>query len=70
MTIRVISAAKLDSESKIKIEKVFVAKHPGDEVKFSHEVNPELIGGVMIIDGGNIYDGSVKGMLANIGRSI
>ncbi len=66
-TIRVLSAKTLDNASKKKIETAFSKKHNG-EAEFSYEIDVSLIGGVLIIDGEDYYDATVKGQLNNFKR--
>ena len=51
MDIRVITADTLSERDKDKIEKVFRAKHAGEEIGFRYELDKAVIGGLMIIDG-------------------
>ena len=67
MTIRVISAKALDQASKKKIEAAFSKKHK-EGAEFSYEIDATLLGGVLVIDGGEYYDATVKGQLNNLKR--
>lgn len=68
-TIRVVSAKPLDGEAAKKIEVAFSKKHK-DKVVFRYELDNTLIGGVLVIDGENFYDASVRGQLATIKRAL
>ena len=67
ITIRVISAKTLDDASKKKIETAFSKKHNG-RAEFVYETDGSLIGGVLVIDGNDYYDATVKGQLNNLKR--
>lgn len=70
MVIKVISAKELDSASKKRIEDVFMKKHPLNKTVFEYEINAQMLGGVLVIDGDNYYDGTVRGQLSRIRRDI
>lgn len=63
--IRVISPEELDEDTKARIERTFSAKHKNRTV-FSYEKDGTLIGGILIIDGDNYYNSSVRGKLDKI----
>ncbi len=65
--IRVLSAKTLDNASKKKIETAFSEKHNG-KAEFSYEIDTSLIGGVLIVDGDDFYDATVKGRLNDFKR--
>ncbi len=66
--IRVISAKELEQSEKKKIEASFLKKHNG-KADFSYETDASLIGGVLIIDGENYYDATVKGQLSSLKKA-
>ena len=68
MTIRIISAKALDDASKKKIETAFSKKHK-EKTEFSYSIDATLIGGVLVIDGDDYYDATVKGQLNSIKRA-
>lgn len=70
MVIKVISANELDSFTKKKVEDVFTKKHPLNRVIFVYEINAQMLGGLLVIDGDNYYDGTVRGQLSRIRRDI
>lgn len=70
MVIRVISASELDSACKKAVEDVFIKKHILAKVIFEYEINAQLLGGLLVIDGDNYYDGTVRGQLSQIRRDI
>lgn len=69
MEIKVVSSAKLSSASVQKIEKAFQKKHDG-KARFVYDVDPSLIGGILVIDGEKYYDASVRGQLAELKRNL
>lgn len=66
MDIRVITADTLSERDKDKIEKVFRAKHAGEEIGFRYELDKAVIGGLMIIDGDSFYDATLRRQLNNL----
>jgi len=47
-----------------------ISEMTGKNVRPSYAVNPELVGGVVVNVGSKVYDGSVRGQLAAIGRRL
>lgn len=65
--IHVSSATELTQSQREKTEKVFRAKHKGEEVSFVYSIDKELIGGILVVDGDNYYDGTIRSQLDRIG---
>jgi len=64
--VRVIMAAELSDSEKKKIEIAWLKKTGGVLRPFVYEIDENLIGGIRIEDGTEIFDASVKGQLARI----
>ena len=47
-----------------------ISQLTGKNVRPSYTVDPELLGGVVVNVGSKVYDGSVRGQLAAIGRRL
>jgi F-type H+-transporting ATPase subunit delta len=47
-----------------------ISQLTGKKVRPAWQVNPELLGGVVVNVGSKVYDGSVRGQLAAIGRRL
>jgi F-type H+-transporting ATPase subunit delta len=47
-----------------------ISQLTGKNVRPNWQVNPELLGGVVVNVGSKVYDGSVRGQLAAIGRKL
>lgn len=47
-----------------------IAELTGKRVHPTYEVNPELVGGVVVNVGSKVYDGSVRGQLAQLARRL
>jgi F-type H+-transporting ATPase subunit delta len=47
-----------------------LAEMTGKNVRPAYAVNPDLVGGVVVNVGSKVYDGSVRGQLAAIGRRL
>lgn len=58
--IKVITSIKIDEQSKQRVESIFSAKHKGEKVTFEYDINPEILGGILVIDNGIYYDGTIK----------
>jgi F-type H+-transporting ATPase subunit delta len=67
-TARVESAVPLDSDLQTQIQ-TSLARSYGKGLDISFSQNPELIGGVRIRVGSDVYDGSVQGRLAALQES-
>ena len=70
LTVRVISASRLDAETVKKIETVFSKKHNGEKTGFTYDINPALLGGLLIIDGKDYYDSTFKSALNKIKKTL
>ncbi|MCH5155201.1 MAG: F0F1 ATP synthase subunit alpha [Clostridiales bacterium] len=66
IVIQVSSATELKDEQKRKIQDVFCAKHPKDNVEFVYTIDKELIGGILVVDGDKYYDGTLRSQIDNI----
>ncbi|HEY8419572.1 MAG TPA: F0F1 ATP synthase subunit alpha [Clostridia bacterium] len=58
--IRVITSQKIDIQTQKRIEEVFKKRHSGEELTFSYEIDPNILGGILVIDNGVYYDGTLK----------
>jgi len=67
-TARVESAAPMSSELQTQIQ-TSLARSYGKGLDISFAQNPELIGGLRIKVGSDVYDGSVQGRLAELQES-
>lgn len=66
MEIKVISAEPLSAEERKKVEKTFSAKHPDDKPTFCYSVDTSFLGGLLVIDGNEYYDATVKRRLSRL----
>ncbi len=67
-TARVESAKALDDSAKKSIEDLLANRY-GTALMISFDVNPDLIGGIRIQVGSDVYDGSIRSRLQKIGES-
>jgi F-type H+-transporting ATPase subunit delta len=67
-TARVESATALDESAKQSIQQQLSAKY-GNALEVSFNVNPDLIGGLRVQVGSDVYDGSIRSRLARLGDS-
>ncbi len=64
---KVVLAMKADGETMEKIE-AFVRARGCDGARY--KIDPSIGGGIIIYIGDKVYDGSVKGRLASVKRSV
>lgn len=66
--ILVVSAKPLTSEQVKKTEKIFSAKHKNDaeKVEFVYNIDKDLLGGILVIDGDKFYDGTLRSQIDKI----
>jgi F-type H+-transporting ATPase subunit delta len=68
--VNIRSAAPLTGEQRAELERLAGRLAGGKEIIVSAEVDPGLIGGVVVDAGGTVYDGSVKTQLARLAKSV
>lgn len=68
MTLHVSSANGLDEALKAEVEKMAKDLHDGKQVELIETVDPDLIGGVVIRNGDEQWDGSVARRLSDLKR--
>ncbi|MGB1130410.1 MAG: F0F1 ATP synthase subunit delta [Haloferula sp.] len=62
------SATELDEATRQKVQSDLNAKH-GAELNFEYRTNPELLGGLKVRIGNDVWDGSVKGRLDRLAEA-
>lgn len=62
------SAAELDQASRDRVVSGLVAKY-GNDLSFEYRVTPDLLGGLKIRVGNDVFDGSVKGRLDRLAQA-
>jgi F-type H+-transporting ATPase subunit delta len=62
------SAAELDQVSRDRVVSGLVAKY-GNDLSFEYRVTPDLLGGLKIRVGNDVFDGSVKGRLDRLAQA-
>lgn len=62
------SATPLDSNTTVELTNGLKAKY-GDDLSFGFKVTPDLVGGMRIRVGNDVWDGSVKGRLERLSNS-
>jgi F-type H+-transporting ATPase subunit delta len=62
------SSTALDDQSRDRVQAGLHGKY-GDDLTFEFHVNPDLIGGMRIRVGNDVWDGSVKARLARLAES-
>lgn len=66
--LTVTTAAPLSEERKTELEKEFVTKYGG--IKVNYVVDDAIIGGIIIFDGNEVFDGSVSGRLSSLEKAV
>lgn len=67
--VLVESATELDAASQQRVVTGLTTKY-GDDLTFEYRVNPDLIGGLKVRVGNDVWDGSVKGRLDRLNQAI
>lgn len=65
--VTVESAVELDPASQMRVQSSLAQKY-GDDLSFDYRVNPDLIGGLKVRVGNDVWDGSVKGRLDRLSQ--
>ncbi len=68
-TVTVQSAKALSAEETTKLQESITKKH-GENLIFNYSTSPELIGGIRVKVGSQIYDGSVLAKINRLANSI
>jgi F-type H+-transporting ATPase subunit delta len=66
--VKIESATELDSASRERVVAGLAEKY-GSDLSFEYKVTPELLGGLKIRVGNDVFDGSVKGRLARLAQA-
>lgn len=62
------SAEKLDAESSERVASSLRTKY-GNDLTFEYRVNPEILGGLKVRVGSDVWDGTVKGRLDRLAQA-
>ncbi len=62
------SATELDSASRDRVAAGLAAKY-GNDLSFSYKVTPELLGGLKVRVGNDVWDGSVQGRIDRLAQA-
>lgn len=66
--VTVESATELDAASRDRVAAGLVAKY-GNDLTFEYRVTPELLGGLKVRVGNDVWDGTVKGRLDRLAQA-
>ncbi len=66
--VTIESAVELDSESRTRIEKNLTDQY-GEGLRFTYQINPDLLGGTRIRVGNDVWDGSVQSRLNRLANA-
>jgi F0F1-type ATP synthase delta subunit len=64
--VKVVVATELSSSLQKKVEEFISKKHDGCELVFDYEIDNSILGGLLIIDGDQYYDGTLKNQLIKL----
>ncbi|SFH69626.1 ATP synthase F1 subunit delta [Pisciglobus halotolerans] len=67
---KVTTVVPLSDKQKEQLEEVFAEKIHAKRVIFQETIDPDIIGGVIIETGDQVYDGSIRSNLENIKKKI
>lgn len=67
---KVTTVVPLSDKQKEQLEEVFAKKIHAKRVIFQETIDPDIIGGVIIETGDQVYDGSIRSNLENIKKKI
>ena len=70
LNIAVVSALPIDQAQTDKIAEKFKALYQGASVRITAETDASLIGGIKVIVGDKLYDGTVKGKLSGMKSAV
>ncbi|EUJ45867.1 F0F1 ATP synthase subunit delta [Listeria riparia FSL S10-1204] len=66
----VYSVVPLSEAEEAELSKAFAAKMSKNELNIHNHIDPSLLGGVRVVIGNRIYDGSLKSKLRDLERQI
>lgn len=66
LEMEIISAVPLDEETLQRIKEKFRQKYKASSVKATEKVDSSIIGGVKVIIGDKVFDGSIKGRIESL----
>ncbi|MDR3021290.1 MAG: F0F1 ATP synthase subunit delta [Clostridiales bacterium] len=67
--IKIVVSQEIGSTLQKKVEAFLQKKHAGVELDFEYEVDSSILGGLLIIDGDQYYDGTLKNQLIKVRKS-
>ena len=66
LDMKIITAVPLEEQQLNSLKEKFRAKYSASGVKTAEVVDPSIIGGVKVIIGDKVYDGSIKGRIESL----
>lgn len=66
LDMKIITAVPLEEQQLASLKEKFRAKYGASGVKAEEVVDPSIIGGVKVIIGDKVYDGSIKGRIESL----
>jgi len=66
LDMKIITAEPLEEQQLYKIKEKFRNKYSASGVKTTEVVDPSIIGGIKVIIGDKVYDGSIKGRIESL----
>ena len=68
--VTVVTVSKLDEDQKQRLATAFAKRLGAKQVMINEEIDPSIIGGVILKSNSRIYDGSIKTKLEQIKRTL
>jgi F-type H+-transporting ATPase subunit delta len=66
--VTIESATELDSATRERVSSGLIVKY-GNDLSFSYKITPELLGGLKVQVGNDVWDGSVKGRIDRLAQA-
>ncbi len=70
LDMKVITIAPLEESQINSLKEKFGKKYSSNEVKITEIIDPSIIGGIKVIVGDKVYDGSVKGRIQSLNELV
>ncbi len=66
LDMKIITISSLEEQQLISLKEKFSKKYNANAVKVTEVIDPSLIGGIKVVIGDQVYDGSIKGRIESL----
>ncbi len=70
LDMKVVTVAPLEESQLKSLKEKFGKKYSSNEVKITEIIDPSIIGGIKVIIGDKVYDGSIKGRIQTLNELV